>query len=249
MENKEKNLILTSLPPEKIELLKKTICKGASDDQFNLFLHACNRCGLDPFMKQIYAVLRKNKDGSMQMTIQTSIDGYRLIAERTGKYAPGREPHYVYNENKEIVSATSYLKKQTADGTWHEISASAYYEEYVQKFKNYNTQKDEPSNFWAKMPHLMLAKCAEALALRKAFPAELSGVYTEDEMSQADIVTIECISSEEVEFITNLLDQSPNKKETLLKRCKGDLSSILKKDYANVIKWLTPVEQIEKQEV
>lgn len=241
MENKEKNLILTSLPPEKIELLKKTICKGASDDQFTLFLHACNRCGLDPFMKQIHAVMRNSKDGQ-QMTIQTSIDGYRLIAERTGKYAPGKEPTYVYQDNK-LISATSYIKKQTADGTWHEISASAYFDEYVQKYN------DKPSNFWAKMPHLMLAKCAEALALRKAFPAELSGVYTEDEMSQADIVTIECISSEEVEFITNLLDQSPNKKEPLLKRCKGDLSSILKKDYANVIKWLTPVEQIEKQEV
>ena len=242
MENKEKNLTLTNLSEEKINLLKKTICKGATDDQFTLFLHACNRCGLDPFMKQIYAVMRNSKEG-VQMTIQTSIDGYRLIAERTGKYAPGREPTYVYTEKKELESATSYIKKQTTDGSWHEISASAYYDEYVQKFN------DKPSNFWAKMPHLMLAKCAEALALRKAFPAELSGVYTEDEMAQADVPAEEAITLDELEVIESLLLEFPDKRENLLKLCKNNLSTIPRKNYKKVIDWLnSPPKQVEQKE-
>ena len=115
------------------------------------------------------------------MTIQTGIDGYRLIAERTGKYSPGKAPTYVYNENGTLVSSTAYIKKMTSDGVWHEISAEAFYAEYV------GTKKDgSPNTMWATKPHIMLSKCAEALALRKAFPSELSGVYTKEEMDQAD---------------------------------------------------------------
>ena len=164
------------------DLLKRTICKGASDDELELFFMVCKRTGLDPFMKQIYPIPRWDPKANRNViTMQTSIDGFRMIAERTGNYCPGREPTHQYDENKRIVSSTSYVKKRTSDGTWHEVAATAYYQEYVQKSKDGN-----PSKFWAQMPHLMIAKCAEALALRRAFPAELSGLYTSDEMNQAD---------------------------------------------------------------
>jgi phage recombination protein Bet len=165
----------------KKELLKRTICKGATDEEFELFYHACKRTGLDPFMKQIHAVKRWNsKSGREDMTIQTGIDGFRLIAERTGCYSPGKEPTYNYDKDGNIISSTSYIKKRTSDGIWHEVSATAFWQEYVSL-----TKDGKPTQFWNKMPHLMLAKCAEALALRKAFPAELSGIYTIDEMAQA----------------------------------------------------------------
>ncbi len=160
---------------EQIQLLKNTICKGISDNDFMIFSHICKRTGLDPFARQIYAVPRKGT-----MTIQTGIDGYRLIAERTGKYAPGKEPSHTYDTNGKLLSATAYVKKQTADGTWHEVSATAFYSEYVQVYNGV------PSQFWSKMPHGQLAKCAEALALRRAFPQEMSGIYTSEEMQQAD---------------------------------------------------------------
>lgn len=159
---------------EKIELLKRTVCKGASNDELELFMHICNRTGLDPFAKQIYAVKRKET-----MTIQTGIDGYRLIAERTGRYAPGREPSFVYDKEGRLISATSFIKKQTKDGSWHEVAATAFYREYVQEFNG------RPTKFWEKMGHTMTAKCAEALALRKAFPDVYSGIYTTEEMQQA----------------------------------------------------------------
>jgi phage recombination protein Bet len=167
---------------EQIQLLKDTVCKGASDNDLAIFGHICKRTGLDPFAKQIYAVMRKdNKLNRHVMTVQTGIDGYRLIAERTGKYSPGREPTYAYDANGKVLSSTAYIKKQTIDGTWHEVCATAFYSEYVQT--NFS---GVPTSFWLKMPHSQLAKCAEALALRKAFPMELSGIYTADEMAQAN---------------------------------------------------------------
>lgn len=166
----------------KEELLKSTICRGSNDEEFQLFLHACKRTGLDPFMRQIHAVKRWDSTLKREaMSIQTGIDGYRLIADRTGKYAPGKETIFNYDKDGRIISAVAYVKKLTADGTWHEISATAHYSEYVAL-----TKEGKPTHMWATKAHIMLGKCAEALALRKAFPAELSGVYTKEEMEQAD---------------------------------------------------------------
>lgn len=168
---------------EQSALIKNYLCKGISDDELKLFSAVCKKTGLDPFMKQIYAVKRKD-----QMTIQTSIDGYRLIAERTGRYSPGRESTYCYEGDK-LICATSYVKKQTADGTWHEVAASAYYDEYKPTYSN---------QFWDSKKHIMLAKCAESLALRKCFPNELSGLYSEDEMAQASNGVINDSQAEEL---------------------------------------------------
>jgi phage recombination protein Bet len=174
-----------------IDILKNSLCKGISNEEFEIFLMACHKTQLDPFMRQIYAVKRKSKkpDGSWgeTMTIQTGIDGYRLIAERTERYAPGAEPTYVTDTNGNLLSATAYIKKLTKDGTWHTVSASAYLDEYCQTFTDKSTGEKKPTGMWINMPKTMLAKCAEAQALRKAFPAEMSGVYTKEEMQQAEV--------------------------------------------------------------
>jgi phage recombination protein Bet len=170
---------------EQVELIKRTICKGATDDELALFLYQCQRTGLDPFSRQIHAVKRKEKRGNgfaEVMTVQTGIDGYRLIADRTGRYAPGKEPTYTYDDNGHIVNATAYVKKLVG-GVWHEYAATAYWHEYAQTYPDGNLLP-----MWRKMPHNQLAKCAESLALRRGFPAELSGIYTNEEMGQADII-------------------------------------------------------------
>lgn len=203
---------------EKTDLLKRTICRGASDEELELFIHACKRTGLDPFMKQVYAV--KRWDSSLKrevMTVQTSIDGYRLIAERTGKYVPGKETCYSYDGNGNLISATAYIKKQTADGTWHEISSTAFYSEYVA-----TTKEGKPNHMWSKLPHAMLAKCAESLALRKAFPADLSGIYTSEEMQQSQIKKVESLSFDMVEALQAAVDcdHEPDEiKDIILVRC------------------------------
>lgn len=175
---------------ERIDLVKRTYCKGASDDEFALFLGTCQRTGLSPEARQIFAVKRReNVNGSWVevMSTQTSIDGYRLIAQRSNAYA-GQVPKQWCGEDGEWrdvwLSSTPPAAARAGvyrRGFAEPLIAVATYSEYVQ------TKKDgSPTQMWATKPALMLAKCAEALALRAAFPAELSGLYTQEEMGQAD---------------------------------------------------------------
>ena len=162
-----------------IQTVKDTIAKGATDNELYLFLQTAKRTGLDPLARQIYCIKRYS-GGKEVMSVQISIDGFRAIADRTGKYVPSKEPTYTFDSDRNLESATAYIKKFVA-GTWHEISATAFYDEYVQTTKDGN-----PNSMWRKMPRLMLAKTAESLVLRKAFPAELSGLYTVDELPPPD---------------------------------------------------------------
>ena len=163
-----------------VDLIRQTAAKDCTDTEVAMLLVTAQRAGLDPLARQIYMISRWDAKARRNIaTPQTSIDGYRLIADRTGMYAPGREPTFTYAAEGELVSATAFVKKWVG-GQWHEVAATAFWDEYVQA-----TKDGKPSFMWAKMPHTMLAKCAEALALRRAFPANLSGLYTDDEMAQA----------------------------------------------------------------
>jgi phage recombination protein Bet len=167
----------TSWTADQIQLLKDTVCKGITDDEFKIFCYAVRRTGLDPFMKQIHAVKRRNsKTGKEDMTIQVGIDGYRLTADRTLLYA-GCDDAVFDNEQEPTKAVVTVYK--IVQGVRCAFTASARWNEYYPGDGNQGF-------FWRKMPCGMLAKVAEALALRKAFPAELSGLYTNEEMAQAD---------------------------------------------------------------
>jgi len=141
-----------------------------TDDQLDVFLSGAIRYGLNPIANQVYPQVR-----GKVMTIMTGIDGFRLVADRSGNYAGNDDP--VYDSEDKPTKATVSVYK-IVNGERCAFTASARWEQYY--------PGDRQGFMWKKMPHLMLGKCAESLALRKAFPAELAGLYTKEEMEQAD---------------------------------------------------------------
>jgi phage recombination protein Bet len=159
---------------EQVALIKRTVADGATNDELALFLNHARKMGLDPLARQIHFVKRQDKG-----TIQVAIDGFRLIADRTGKYAGNDDPEYGIESNGHPIWAKVTVWKLVG-GQRCPFTATARWEEYC--------PKGNQGFMWNKMPYLMLGKCAEALALRKAFPAELSGTYIPEEMDQAGTV-------------------------------------------------------------
>lgn len=192
---------------ETVDLIKSQVAVGASDKELQLFLYQSKKTGLDPLARQIYFIKRKTAKKQKQpngswtttyeekATIQASIDGLRVVAERSQDYAGQDEPRFEgeleikktegYGQNartvtkkvpeKCVVTVYRFDKKGTRFAAAHGV---AYWEEYCPDVNQ--------AFMWYKMPHTMLAKVAEALALRKAFPQDLSGLYTQEEMEQAD---------------------------------------------------------------
>jgi len=168
-----------------IQLIKDTIAKGATDTELQLFLYVAKKTGLDPLTRQIHFVKRKVWDKTLnsyreQMTIQTGIDGFRTVAERSHSLAGIDDAVYDSEDEAQPKKATVTVYRLVQNQRVG-FTATARWTEYAQ------TTKEGPTFMWKKMPYLMLAKCAEALALRKAFPQDLSGIYTDDEMQQADV--------------------------------------------------------------
>ena len=171
---------ITQWTQEQTQLISSTIAPGCTPDELKLFSYACQRSGLDPFSRQIYAIKRGGK-----MSIQVGIDGLRSVAERSGQLdgsatfwigdTEGSQWSDVWLGSKPPAAAKTIIYRK---GCSHPFVG-------VARFQDYNAQ-----GLWSKMPAAMLAKCSEALALRKAFPADMSSLYTADEMEQAETVTV-----------------------------------------------------------
>jgi hypothetical protein len=178
------NAIITqqdaSYTQEQRKLITDVLCKGATGEEIAFFMQVAQRCRLDPFRKQIHAVHRWDSNlKRMALTFQVGIDGLRAIAARTGEYAGNDEP--IFEEAQPLgkypIKATCTVYR-LVHGHRVPFTASVWWDECVQ------TKKDGGVNsMWSTRPRGQLGKCAEAAALRKAFPEDTSGLYTEEETS------------------------------------------------------------------
>ena len=213
--------LLDQFTRPQIALIQKTVAKDCNETEFDLFMMMAANLRLNPLKRQIYAIVfNKDKADKRKMTVVTGIDGYRSIAERTNEYRPDEGlPIYEYDESLKgktnpagLVSATVKVYKYKRDG-WYPVQHQVFWDAYAplipggklvetgETWPNGNPKKifepdgtftlDPSKQRWHVDPRGMLAKCAEAGALRKGWPDNLSGVYGEEEMdkarSQADI--------------------------------------------------------------
>jgi len=184
-------LRVEELNPAQIDLIKTTYAKGATDDELKLFVAVCNALQLNPFIGQIHAVKRwSSADNKMVMAYQTGIGGFRLQAQRSKarggpEYRGQTEPMWCDDKGN---WTDLWLKDEPpfaakvgvyVEGFVDPIYAIAEYKRLVQ-----TTKEGKPNIFWAKGSPFQLAKCAEAAAIRRAFPGETSRLYLEEEMYQ-----------------------------------------------------------------
>lgn len=189
-----------SFTGHQLELIRRTVASDCNSGEFDLFVAAAQRAGLDPFRKQISAlVFNKSKPDKRRMAIVTTIEGLRVIADRSRAYRPD-EDEAAYEIDPEQKSPTNPLglvkAKVRIFKNDRPVAGVAYWDEFApisDEWKEGDDGKRRPTGKktldtggnWGRMPRLMLAKCAEAQALRKAFPEDLSGLYEGAELDQA----------------------------------------------------------------
>ncbi len=174
-----------------LAVIRDVFAKGTTESEFAVFLQVVGRAGLDPFARQVHAVKRwDDKAGREVMAIQVGIDGFRVIAQRSGRYRGRVGPQWCGRDGVWVDVWLDPLPPAAArvgilvEGFAEPVWGVARYQSFAQIKRD-----GKPMAMWAKMPEHMLAKCAESQALRAAFPQDLSDLYTDEEMGQADRVS------------------------------------------------------------
>lgn len=169
---REPTTIAPMVTADQLDLVKRTVATGATDAELKLFLYDCQRQGVHPLDRLLHFTKRGGK-----YTPVTSIDLMRTRAADTGEYAGSSDARFEGKPGTEDFAAYVVVSR-LVQGHRCEFGATARWSEYY--------PGDQSGHMWKKMPHTMLAKCAEALALRKGFPRQLAGLYAREELDQAD---------------------------------------------------------------
>lgn len=236
-----------------LDTIKRTVAADTNEDEFNLFIEYAKAKRLDPFSKQIIAVVYSKDDAKKRkMTIIVTQDGQRVLASRCRDYRPAEtEPEFVYNAGLKgptnplgIEKVTVTLFKQDSGGAWHPIKGWAYWDEYApiktsgdayewietgetyqdsgnpKKRKQLKRGVDiaqmqalDDSGNWAKMPRVMLAKCAAMVALRSGWPETFAGAYAEEELDRVqaqDMTASEMVEAEREQYRMKVIGSLEN---------------------------------------
>ena len=191
----EANKSLASMSEhEVLSVLKSSLYPGASDGSVKMVLAYCQASGLDPMQKPVHIVpIWDSRAAQMRDVVMPGIGLYRTQASRTGQFAGMSEPEYGPDVVTEIGNQKiTYpewckvtVKRQLESGVLAEFTAKEFWiENYA--VKGGKDKSIAPNAMWTKRPRGQITKCAEAQALRKAFP-ELGAAPTADEMEGKEI--------------------------------------------------------------
>ncbi len=161
--------------------IRERLCPNATDSELALCIELCNRQHLNPFTKEVYLVKYKDAPAS----IITSYQVFNRRANRQESYGGIKSGVVVMREGQIVKKRGSAVYKQVGEqllGGWAEVQFKDGKEPaYVElALSDYSTGKSN----WAKMPGVMIEKCAKAGAWRLAYPDEFGGMYTGEEMDQ-----------------------------------------------------------------
>lgn len=167
---------------KELDVISKSIMPvGATKEDFNFFIAQAKRTGLDPLKRQIWATMRTQKDGTKKIIVGISIDGFRSLAERTGKYGGQIGPFFYDNEGNEsqvwlsdkspAAVKIGIIRTDWSQPLWH-----------VGRPNSFAPDNPPFGSPWLKMREWMTAKCIESAGLRRAFPDVFGGLYGEEEL-------------------------------------------------------------------
>lgn len=220
----EKNIITK----EDEALLLNTVAKGATPAEFQMFLEFCRSTGLNPYKREIWFI--KTSQGVQMMT---GINGFLSIANAHPQY-DGMQVSIQEGDDGKLISATAVVWRKDRK---YPSTATVYFNEYFKPSKYGN-------GLWEKMPRMMLQKVAKSVALREAFPQELNGMYTVEEMPDeyALKTNAEAPKAEEPKIeekrlykyiLTNFTDQE--KQEKALNWCEAHNVNLVYNDEEEMI--------------
>lgn len=220
---------LVDYSASQLATIRRTVAADTNDTEFDLFINAARSYGLDPFRRQISAIVFNKENSRRRMAIIVGRDGLRAIAQRNGDYRPASGPaHFETDPDLKspanplgIVMCGVTLHKRDGNGDWHPVYGEAYWDEFApvkdewtfdeQSRRSKRTGQQAVDGNWKKMPRLMIQKCAEAQALRAGWPDAFSGLYAEEELDQArareaqDITPSEEVKAESMHQRQNML--------------------------------------------
>lgn len=181
---------MTGYQPTELALITRTVAVDAPLGELAVFLHACRTLGLDPLLRQAYWI-RRGKPPNTKGTLQVAIDGFRGLADRQGNYAGSSEPVFrgyltVTDEFRGKVTVPEYCQVTT----WKIVAGHKAAFTGEARWEEFYPGPGKVGEMWRKMPHHMLAKCAEAQSLRKGWPAILGSVALDADLGETGGVSV-----------------------------------------------------------
>lgn len=191
------NSLVTAEQAEAIRTaLKSSLYPGASDASVDMVLSYCRAAGLDPMQKPVHIVpMWDSKARETRDVVMPGIGLYRTNAARTGEFAGMSEPEFgpIVTERVGNRDATFpewcrvTVSRRLPSGHVAQFTAVEYWiENYA--IKGGKEQDQSPNAMWTKRPRGQLAKCAQAQALRMAFPEATGSMPTAEEMEGKEII-------------------------------------------------------------